>query len=416
MRKYKLAAYLFFLLSTNVFALIVTPLNAVTDRTTGGVRTLYYYYDEGGGCSGSGKFPNTRSALGATSILEFLITTESSLTTINNGTAPTASSDISIRADGVSNVTSQLALEDFGSGYNLTSGYYVKYGTTDGATIRVGIVLGNLSAPDPVTTGFCNIASVDCQPNAGVSPTVYGIKFGVVASGAGLTSPGDISEQINIVLANCPPATTSGPVYAPSTPSFSIIPGDGKVKLVNSTLAPSDSVVPVTGVIVYAQPSNSVPTINAPIQQEFSSLTGVYTIEGLVNDTRYCFSLGHKNAAGLVSTDTSWSAQLSTPSGGTSVYCATPSQVDGFLNRSTCFVASVAYGDEWNPKLETLRQFRSDVLLKTKVGRQFVSWYYKNGPKAAEWVMQSEFRQALVRALLFPVVEIARGILWLRSL
>ncbi len=68
---------------------------------------------------------------------------------------------------------------------------------------------------------------------------------------------------------------------------------------------------------------------------------------------------------------------------------------------SKCFIATAAYGTPNHPNIEIFRWFRSTILLKTTVGKQFVRWYYKNGPVAAEYISQHEFLKKSVAAVLW---------------
>ena len=53
-------------------------------------------------------------------------------------------------------------------------------------------------------------------------------------------------------------------------------------------------------------------------------------------------------------------------------------------------------------KLNSLRRFRDDVLLKKRTGRQFVRMYYTLGPVAAEAIRGREPLKKVVRSLLLP--------------
>lgn len=49
----------------------------------------------------------------------------------------------------------------------------------------------------------------------------------------------------------------------------------------------------------------------------------------------------------------------------------------------SCYVATAIYGSYDKEEVCILRNFRDQYLLKSKVGKKFVKWYYKNSPK---WV------------------------------
>src|SRR6185436_6937217 len=48
-----------------------------------------------------------------------------------------------------------------------------------------------------------------------------------------------------------------------------------------------------------------------------------------------------------------------------------------------CFVATACYGSEHHPVVKTLQDFRDQRLATTTLGRTFVAWYYRNGPRLA---------------------------------
>ncbi len=77
-----------------------------------------------------------------------------------------------------------------------------------------------------------------------------------------------------------------------------------------------------------------------------------------------------------------------------------------------CFVASVAYGTEKHPDLDTLRWFRDSMLMPTGVGRKLVSYYYAYGPEAASWLKDKPRLRQLTKWSLFPVVWAVRSLHW----
>jgi len=57
--------------------------------------------------------------------------------------------------------------------------------------------------------------------------------------------------------------------------------------------------------------------------------------------------------------------------------------------KPACFVVTATMGSETAFAVITLREFRDSVLSKFEVGKRFINWYYKNGPKIAEHVEKS---------------------------
>ena len=62
-----------------------------------------------------------------------------------------------------------------------------------------------------------------------------------------------------------------------------------------------------------------------------------------------------------------------------------------------CFLATAAYGTPASEKVDLLRQFRDELLLKNPAGRAFVAIYYKLSPPIAEFISQRPTLRTVVR-------------------
>jgi hypothetical protein len=69
-----------------------------------------------------------------------------------------------------------------------------------------------------------------------------------------------------------------------------------------------------------------------------------------------------------------------------------------------CFVATVAFG-EGAPELDTLRAFRDGVLARSRPGRAFIGWYYREGPGLARFVSRRPWLRAATRGALRQVTR-----------
>jgi hypothetical protein len=74
-----------------------------------------------------------------------------------------------------------------------------------------------------------------------------------------------------------------------------------------------------------------------------------------------------------------------------------------------CFIATAAYGTPMAAELEPLRALRDRVLLTNPLGRLAVASYYALSPPLARAISSDERLRAGTRALLAPVVAVARA-------
>ena len=75
-----------------------------------------------------------------------------------------------------------------------------------------------------------------------------------------------------------------------------------------------------------------------------------------------------------------------------------------------CFVATAAYGDEDAYEVLSLRRFRDHYLRRSETGRDFIGWYYREGPKGADWLREHDGARGAARAALLPVAVTADGL------
>lgn len=57
------------------------------------------------------------------------------------------------------------------------------------------------------------------------------------------------------------------------------------------------------------------------------------------------------------------------------------------VSKSLCFIATAVYGDINAPQVQTLRDFRDNLLMETELGRRLVEFYYSGaGEKTANFI------------------------------
>ena len=75
-----------------------------------------------------------------------------------------------------------------------------------------------------------------------------------------------------------------------------------------------------------------------------------------------------------------------------------------------CFIATACYGTPLAEEVKTLCTFRDQYLVKSPIGRDFVSLYYRYGPKIANFIKEREHLKSIVREFLKPIVLLIASI------
>lgn len=299
--------------------------------------------------------------------------------------------------------------------------------------VHVGVRFNPISSYGAYSNGLCALlpTTTYCTPTVpGSAVNLFQIKIGIVSvygnsfNGFNANPNGGTleSKDIQIGLSACPPGTdATGPKLMDAS-AFYTIPSDGKVRLVvpslplvsGAALYDSTGLHHVVGYADTAPPPMTYAASEAKnLIRDFDPgvTTGTFMFTSLANDQPYYFSIGYVNYAGFVTTGTGGTSSADLPN----PQQQTPMQIAGFLDHSTCFVATAAYGTELEPKLSVLREFRDKILAVWAPGRAFVRWYYSWSARAATWLSQHEGYKTLVRIALAPTVEGARFALWLKD-
>ncbi len=147
---------------------------------------------------------------------------------------------------------------------------------------------------------------------------------------------------------------------------------------------------------------NAAPVVKAIVSATDFSLTGDPYIGGLKNYERYCVIAGQRNLAGNI-------FGFVTTSVNQQDACVSPSAVAGLLNDHHCFISTAAFGSNMASEVQLLRNFRDQFLLDNYLGAEFTKFYYQYGPRAANFIAESESLRAAVRGALYPAI----GFAWL---
>lgn len=73
---------------------------------------------------------------------------------------------------------------------------------------------------------------------------------------------------------------------------------------------------------------------------------------------------------------------------------------------SGCFVATAVYGDYECSQVMILRRFRDEILEKSRWGRNFITFYYQNGPSWAQMVKRRPWFSFIIRKCLDLFVKL----------
>jgi hypothetical protein len=128
----------------------------------------------------------------------------------------------------------------------------------------------------------------------------------------------------------------------------------------------------------------------------YSINNGAYTsADGVVNNNDTVTV--QLNSSGSYSSTTSAILTI----GGVSDTFSVTTMEEGSTN---CFIATAAFGSPMAKQVNLLRQFRDEYLMTHAFGRTFVSWYYRNGPVAANYIRNKPLAKAAVRIALYPLI------------
>ncbi|KKT19257.1 MAG: Restriction endonuclease [Parcubacteria group bacterium GW2011_GWB1_43_8] len=77
--------------------------------------------------------------------------------------------------------------------------------------------------------------------------------------------------------------------------------------------------------------------------------------------------------------------------------------------KSGCFIATAVYGTPLAPEINTLRDFRDNILLSSKTGEKFVCFYYRFSPPIANFISKHRLLKICIREFFInPSVKVVR--------
>ncbi|NCN40802.1 hypothetical protein GW916_06075 [bacterium] len=228
----------------------------------------------------------------------------------------------------------------------------------------------------------------------------------------------DLYHQDSVTL-----GTFGGTVKSDALSNFFIYPGDEKVYIEEPTIGVFTSLKAIYFFIgtpsfqsAYSTTKSNVGvTLTPAVQTVDSDGTIAKVIDGLENSTTYHFRPASVDVAGNVYNvmDDKYiqdsGCVLTEVGGGNNCrFAGTPSKVLGMLTEDlNCFVATAAYGSSLDPHIDTFREFRYKVLLRSEFGKKLNWAYYNFGPKMARSIIENPWLRPVSRAILWPAWGLA---------
>jgi hypothetical protein len=209
-----------------------------------------------------------------------------------------------------------------------------------------------------------------------------------------------------------------------NSPVTTMAPGGSLIVVGNSVTQSGDSTTLPLGTVTYPNVTSKaqLPNVGFNYSAQVVSLTGGnagdtqlpitnFTDSTANESTYYALEIMVRDVAGWVANQmpaantVSGSLECELPGGNSEDFVRT-STIYGALSRNSCFIATGAFRGG-NPVVTMLRHFRDQVLLPTRLGTDFVQWYYSWSPSAAVWLVDHPAYRIPVLLALVPLQIIA---------
>lgn len=156
--------------------------------------------------------------------------------------------------------------------------------------------------------------------------------------------------------------------------------------------------------------SNTITISGIHVAAPISITGGTYSI----NDSNYTSEAGEVNDKDKVTVQLMSSGDFETTTeatltiaGVSDTFSVTTRYVHESVDDGPCFIATAAFGSPLAGQVQILRQFRDRYLLTYAWGRQFVAWYYQNGPLAAKYIQDKPVLKIAAQLALYPLIGFA---------
>ncbi len=206
-----------------------------------------------------------------------------------------------------------------------------------------------------------------------------------------------------------------GPLLSACPPSPHFFPGDESILVdtslftvtANATYGGSPAMLRVWA-IAARTPTMVTNYADGEIIRDAPFGAGEQPIGGFVNlasinDQKYSADFGVQDSSGLITFCGRAGENAEAIAGYPLNDKVFASNIQGFLKESNCFVATASYRDGRAPGVMLLREFRDKILDEFALGRAFIRWYYAEGPRGANWLIERPVYRTVVLAALIPL-------------
>lgn len=74
-----------------------------------------------------------------------------------------------------------------------------------------------------------------------------------------------------------------------------------------------------------------------------------------------------------------------------------------------CFIATAVYGTSLASEIDILRNFRDKFLLKNKLGKELVTFYYQSSPPLADFISKHLLLRKILREIIIePIIKVIK--------
>ncbi len=304
------------------------------------------------------------------------------------------------------------------------AGHYFATNYVKGATLRIGIYPRDICndylaqaqttaagcATDPGLTSEQTVVPTAAPATLPIMPLTFAINVlsnstGALTGTAQDSSSVSLRYQIDSPKLNCPDLSTRE-IYSPGDKAITLdTSGFGMGTDLGSFVvdrAPATTLIAVGNDSKDPDVSSSYITGNSVLTRiPFGATTLVEGLTNTTNQSDHKFQLSFlvRDATGMVAAPTDLAA--------CTLRDVQTSTIQGFLQKSSCFIATAAFNSADASPVSLLREFRGKILLNSTLGREFVRTYYRLSPPAAVWLLEHPLVRIPVLFWLIPVELLA---------